>query len=86
VESLESQRQAFHPFHEPHGNPADRRRDSHIPTAPATTADGKVENQNQVSHFPTATTSQIEKRKAFSHGERSAPPKHQRVIVVKPKK
>jgi hypothetical protein len=82
VESLESQRQAFHPFHEPLGNPAERRRDSHIPSAPATTADGKVENQNQVSHFPTATTSQIEKRKAFSHGERSAPPKHQRVIVV----
>jgi DNA replication protein DnaC len=82
VESLESQRQAFHPFHEPLGNPAERRRDSHIPTAPATTAGGKVENQNQVSHFPTATTSQIEKRKAFSHGERSAPPKHRRVIVV----
>jgi hypothetical protein len=30
------------------------RRDSHIPTAPATKADGKVENQKQVSHFPTA--------------------------------
>jgi hypothetical protein len=63
VESLESQRQACHPFHEPLGNPAERRRDSHIPTAPAMTADGKVENQDQVSHFPTATTSQIEKRK-----------------------
>src|SRR5260370_21781338 len=29
-------------------------RDSHIPTASATTADGKVEIQNQDSHFPTA--------------------------------
>jgi hypothetical protein len=26
-----------------------------IPTAPATKADGKVENQKQVSHFPTAS-------------------------------
>ena len=26
-----------------------------FPTAPATKADGKVENQKQVSHFPTAT-------------------------------
>src|SRR5882757_6713764 len=82
VERVESQKQASHSFHEPLGNPAQKRRDSHIPTAPATTADGKVENQNQVSHFPTATTYQIEKRKAFSHGERSALPKHQRVIVV----
>jgi len=31
-------------------------RDSHIPTASATTADGKVEIQNQDSHFPTATS------------------------------
>ena len=30
-------------------------RDSHIPTVPTTKADGKVENQNQVSHFPTTT-------------------------------
>jgi hypothetical protein len=65
MERVESQRQAFHPFHEPLGNPAQRRRDSHIPTAPAMTADGKVENQNQVYHFPTATASQIEKRKSI---------------------
>jgi hypothetical protein len=55
VESVESQKQAYHPFHEPLGNPAKRRRDSHISTAPAARADGKVENQKQVSHFPTAT-------------------------------
>jgi len=29
-------------------------RDSHIPTAPAANADGKVEIQKQDSHFPTA--------------------------------
>ena len=55
VESVESQKQASHSFHEPLGNLANGRRDSHISTAPATRADGKVENQDQVSHFPTAT-------------------------------
>lgn len=35
VESMESQRQASHSFHEPLGNLAKGRRDSHIPTAPA---------------------------------------------------
>jgi hypothetical protein len=54
VESVESQKQASHSFHEPLGNLAKRRRDSHISTAPAARADGKVENQKQVSHFPTA--------------------------------
>ena len=54
VESVESQRQASHSFHEPLGNRAKRRRDSHISTAPTTRADGKVENQKQVFHFPTA--------------------------------
>jgi hypothetical protein len=41
-------------FPQPLGNLAKGRRDSHISTAPATKADGKVENQKQVSHFPTA--------------------------------
>src|ERR1039458_9425950 len=54
VESGESQKQASPSFHEPLGNLAKRRRDSHISTAPAARADGKVENQKQVSHFPTA--------------------------------
>src|SRR5258706_15293731 len=50
VESMESKRQAFPSFPDPLGNRAKkRRRDSHIPTAPTTTADGKVETQNQVS-------------------------------------
>jgi len=57
VESVESQKQAFPSFHEPLGNLANGKRDSHIPTAPATQADGKVENQKQVFHFPTATIS-----------------------------
>jgi hypothetical protein len=51
VESVESQKQASPSFHEPLGNPAKKRRDSHISTAPAARADGKVENQKQVSHF-----------------------------------
>ena len=57
VESVESQKQASPSFHEPLGNLAKRRRDSHISTAPTTRADGKVENQKQVSHFPTAPNS-----------------------------
>jgi len=55
VESVESQKQASHSFHEPLGNLAKSGRGSHISTAPAAGADGKVENQKQVSHFPTAT-------------------------------
>jgi hypothetical protein len=54
VESVESPKQAFPSFHEPLGNLANGRRDSHIPTAPIVTADGKVQNQKQVFHFPTA--------------------------------
>jgi hypothetical protein len=38
VESVESQEQASHSFHEPLGNLANSGRDSHIPTAPATQA------------------------------------------------
>ena len=51
VESVESQKQASHSFHEPLGNLAKRRRDFHIPTAQAKRS-GKVENQTQVFHFP----------------------------------
>jgi hypothetical protein len=90
VESVESQKQASPSFHEPLGNLAQRRRDSHISTAPATRADGKVENQKQVSHFPTAPNvygDQERKRAAGGlrpppGGGRSAPPKSQKVIVV----
>src|SRR5437016_14598122 len=39
VESVESQNQASHSFHEPLGNLTKSRRDSHISTAPATMAD-----------------------------------------------
>jgi hypothetical protein len=63
VESVESQKQASHSFHEPLGNLANNRRDFHIPTAPVTKADGKVENQEQVFHFPTATVSLISEKK-----------------------
>jgi hypothetical protein len=90
VESVESQKQASPSLHEPLGNLAQRRRDSHISTAPATRADGKVENQKQVSHFPTAPHvygDQEQNRAAGGlrpppGGGRSAPPKSQKVIVV----
>src|SRR5262252_5593226 len=73
VESVESQRQASHSFHEPLGNLAKSRRDPHISPAPATRADGKVENQKQVSHFPTAPSRYLEKQK--NHGGKAiAPP------------
>ena len=74
VESVESQRQASHSSHEPLGNLAKNRRDSHIPTAPATKADGKVENQKQVSHFPTASIPLSTKEQNRSAGGLRPPP------------
>ena len=50
VESEESQRRAFHPFHESLGNLAKKRRDSHIPTAPATR---RMEKWKTKTRFPT---------------------------------
>ena len=59
------------------------RRDSHIPTARAKRS-GKVENQRQVFHFPTATVSHISEEEKPERGRASpsAPPKRQKVIVV----
>src|SRR5271157_6045316 len=74
VESVESQKQASPSFHEPLGNLAKRRRDSHIPTAPATKADGKVENQKQVSHFSTAANLRFLKPKNKTRGGLRPPP------------
>ena len=81
VESMESQKQASHSFHEPLGNFAKGGRDSHIPTAAATRADGKVENQKQVFHFPTApipslSNQEIQQRAGYRPPpeRRSAPP------------
>src|ERR1039458_4414070 len=51
MESVEKQKQLFPSFHSPLGI-SPKARDSHIPTA-WHAPDGKVENQNQVSHFPT---------------------------------
>jgi DNA replication protein DnaC len=50
VESVESQKRASPSFHEPLGNPAKRRRDSHISTAPAARA---MEKWKTKSRFPT---------------------------------
>src|SRR2546426_7566568 len=57
VESVEIQRQDFPSSHRSL-EISQRTRDSHIPTAPATRP-WKVENQKQVSHFPTAIYSQV---------------------------
>jgi hypothetical protein len=83
VESVESQKQASPSFHKPLGNLANSRRDSHIPTAPTTKADGKVENQRQVFHFSTATVSLSQKEK-HRRADGLRPPRRlsQRVIVV----
>jgi hypothetical protein len=84
VESVESQRPASHAFHEPLGNLAKGGRDSHIPTAPTTKADGKVENQKQVFHFPTATIpySQNRKHKNRRRASPSARPGASRLAIV----
>jgi len=52
VESMENQRRVSHAFHRPL-EISQKARDSHISTA-RLRAHGKVENQKQVSHFPTA--------------------------------
>ena len=78
MESVESQKQASPSSHEPLGNPANDRRDSHIPTAPTTKADGKVENQNQVSHFPTATIPSFPTSKNTCGRGFAAPPRLRR--------
>ena len=48
MDAEENQKQVSHGAHSPWKS----LRDSHIPTA--ATSNGKVENQKQVSHFPTA--------------------------------
>jgi hypothetical protein len=73
VESGESQKQASHSFHEPLGNLAKAGRDFHIPTAAATRADGKVENQKQVFHFPTAPIPSLSNQTNTTAGGLSPP-------------
>src|SRR5215467_3694701 len=72
AESVESQNRASHSFHEPLGNLTKSRRDSHISTAPATRADGKVENQKQVFHFATASVCLAQNKKTGAGGLRPA--------------
>jgi hypothetical protein len=52
MESVEKQKQLSHSFHRPL-EISQTARDSHIPPA-RLHGHGKVENQKQVSHFPTA--------------------------------
>lgn len=51
MESVENQERVSHAFHRPL-EISQKARDSHIPTA-RLRVHGKVENQKQVSHFPT---------------------------------
>ena len=61
------------------------RRDFHISTAPATKADGKVENQKQVSHFPTAPVSLSQEQKNSPRaGLRPRPRQHYHAASVVP--
>ena len=66
-------------FPQPLGNLAKGRRDSHISTAPAEAGRGKVENQKQVSHFPTATNSLFSRTKKPDLG-RASPPARRRAL------
>src|SRR5216683_2438202 len=84
VERMESQKQASHSFHEPLGNLANSGRASHISTAPATTADGNVQNQKQVFHVPTATDPLSPKTKNRA-AERASPSAQRRALRAPPK-
>ena len=73
VESVESQKQAFPSYHSPlEISP----KAGEIPTFPQLRRlrGGKVENQNQVSHFPTAI-SLFEERTADGRGFAPRPPR-----------
>lgn len=52
VESVESQKQASHSSHEPLGNLAKNRRDSHIPTAPTTIPSRKTKKHQRAGYRP----------------------------------
>src|SRR3989442_1407098 len=89
VESVESQRQASPSFHEPLGNLAKSRRDSHISTAPATRRMEKWKTKNRFPTFPPPSLYPKTKNRGPPGGLRPppggwrfAPPKSQRVIVV----
>ena len=74
MESVESQKQASPSFHSPLGISP---RTGEIPTFPQLRrkqADGKVENQKQVSHFPTATNPFLPKPKNRAAGGLRPPP------------
>src|SRR5712671_6725394 len=74
VESVESQKQASPSFHSPLGISP---RTGEIPTFPQLRrkqADGKVENQKQVSHFPTATNPFLPEGKSEPRGGLRPPP------------
>src|SRR5208337_3991662 len=72
-ESVESQRRASHSFHEPLGNLVQQQaRFPHSHSA-GDEGDGKVENQKQVSHFPTAPRIYWENQRKAKAGELRPP-------------
>jgi hypothetical protein len=79
VESVESQKQASPSSHSPLGISP---RTGEIPTFPQLRrkqADGKMENQKQVSHFPTATNPLSPGRKNPGRG-RASPSARRRAL------
>src|ERR1039457_3023611 len=74
VESVESQKQASPSFHEPLGNLAEGRRDSHISTAPATRRMGKWKTKSKFSTFPPPRILFLEKQRTGRPGGASPSP------------
>jgi hypothetical protein len=79
VESEESQEQASHSFHKPLGIPPTPARFPHSHSS-GHDADGKLENQTQVSHFPT--TRILSFFEANRHGRRRGFAPRLRAVVV----
>jgi hypothetical protein len=83
VETVESQEQASPCFHEPLGNPAKSRQDSHIPTVPATRLMGKWKTKTRFPTFPQprilsyAEGQKLEAAAGFALAEKSI-----KVVVV----
>jgi hypothetical protein len=73
VESVESQRQASHSFHEPLGNLAKGRRDSHISTAPATRRMEKWKTKSRFSTFPPPRFPSLKTKTPHRAGYRPPP-------------
>ena len=84
VESVESQKQASHSFHELLGNLAKSSEISTFPTAQAKRS-GKLENQKQVFHFPLPAPrlrSRVALNTPAAFGRGGAPRRLKELLVV----